>query len=89
MGRPELGLVVTVADQPHARGGRLADRLEYLFRTVHPKDRGPYTPAEVAEGINAAAGERAARALCIGRDPEAFFPSNDSAARNARGKPLV
>ena len=36
----------------------LADRLDYLFRTVYPKDRGPYTPAEVAEAINAAAGER-------------------------------
>jgi transcriptional regulator with XRE-family HTH domain len=58
MGRPELGLVVTVADQPHARGGRLADRLECLFRTVHPKDRGPYTPAEVAEAVNQAAGGR-------------------------------
>jgi transcriptional regulator with XRE-family HTH domain len=29
-----------------------------MFRTVHPKDRGPYTPAEVADAINAAAGER-------------------------------
>jgi transcriptional regulator with XRE-family HTH domain len=48
-----------VAEVPHTRGGRLADRLEYLFRTVHPKDRGPYTPAEVAEAINQAAGERA------------------------------
>ena len=33
----------------------LADRLDHLFRTVHPKDRGPYTHAEVAEAINAAA----------------------------------
>jgi hypothetical protein len=30
----------------------------YLFRTVHPKDRGPYTPAEAAAAINAAAGDR-------------------------------
>ena len=37
---------------------RLADRLDQLFRTVHPKDRGPYTPAEVAEAINGSAGER-------------------------------
>jgi transcriptional regulator with XRE-family HTH domain len=29
-----------------------------LFRTVHPKDRGPFTPAEVAAAINTAAGER-------------------------------
>ena len=27
-------------------------------RTVHPKDRGPYTPAEVAEAVNQAASER-------------------------------
>jgi transcriptional regulator with XRE-family HTH domain len=38
--------------------GLLARRLDHLFRTVHPQDRGPYTPAEVADAINAAAGER-------------------------------
>jgi transcriptional regulator with XRE-family HTH domain len=38
--------------------GHFAVRLDRLFRTVHPKDRGPYTPAEVAEAINAEAGER-------------------------------
>jgi hypothetical protein len=38
--------------------GQLAERLDRLFRTLHPKDRGPYTPAEVAEAINEAAGER-------------------------------
>lgn len=42
------------------RAGRgdtlLADRLDHLFRTVHPKDRGPFTHAEVAAAINAAAG---------------------------------
>jgi transcriptional regulator with XRE-family HTH domain len=38
--------------------GLFAHRLDHLFRTVHPKDRGPYTPAECAEAINAAAGER-------------------------------
>jgi len=37
---------------------QLADRLDVLFRTVHPKDRGSFTPAEVAEAINEAAGER-------------------------------
>ena len=37
--------------------GLLADRLDHLFQTVHPKDRGPYTGAEVAEAINRAAGE--------------------------------
>jgi transcriptional regulator with XRE-family HTH domain len=40
------------------RGSQLADRLDHLFRTMHPKDRGPYTPAEVASGINEAVGER-------------------------------
>jgi transcriptional regulator with XRE-family HTH domain len=38
--------------------GLFAERLDHLFRTVHPKDRGPYTPAEAAGAINAAAGER-------------------------------
>ena len=35
--------------------GLFAERLDRLFRTVYPKDRGPYTPAEVAEAINQAA----------------------------------
>jgi len=38
--------------------GLFAERLDHLFRTVHPKDRGPWTPAEVAEAINAASDER-------------------------------
>lgn len=38
--------------------GLFAQRLDHLFRTVHPKDCGPYTPAEVADAINSAAGER-------------------------------
>ena len=50
--------MVAVTEEQHARRSRLADRLDYLFRTVHPKDRGPYTPAEVAEAVNQAAGER-------------------------------
>ena len=47
-----------MAEQSDARRERLADRLDRLFRTVHPKDRGPYTPAELAETVNEAAGER-------------------------------
>jgi ESX-1-secreted protein regulator len=47
-----------MAEQPRAPGRLLADRLDHLFRTVHPKDRGPFTPAEVAGAINKAAGER-------------------------------
>jgi transcriptional regulator with XRE-family HTH domain len=50
--------VVAVIEESPSQGGLLADRVDYLFRTVHPKDRGPYTPAEVAEAINEAAGER-------------------------------
>jgi ESX-1-secreted protein regulator len=46
-----------MAETAEASGGLLADRLDRLFRTVHPKDRGPYTHAEVAEAINAAAGD--------------------------------
>ena len=38
--------------------GIFAERLDHLFRTSHPKDRGPYTPAEVADAINAAADDR-------------------------------
>jgi transcriptional regulator with XRE-family HTH domain len=45
--------------------GFLARRLDHLFRTVHPKDRGPYTPAEVAEAINTAAGERVVSATYL------------------------
>ena len=46
-----------MAEDPAPQGGLLASRLDRLFRTVHPADRGPYTPAEVAAAINAAAGE--------------------------------
>lgn len=37
----------------------LTDRLDYLFETVHPKGRKPYSYQEVADGINEAAGENA------------------------------
>ena len=47
-----------MAEQAEVPGGLLADRLDHLFRTVHPKDRGPYTPAEVAEAINQAADDK-------------------------------
>jgi transcriptional regulator with XRE-family HTH domain len=50
--------VVAVTEESPSPGRLLADRLDHLFRTVHPKDRGPYTPAEVAEAINVTAGER-------------------------------
>ena len=47
-----------MAGKPQPSRGLLADRLDHLFRTVHPRARGPYTPAEVAEAINKAAGEK-------------------------------
>ena len=50
--------MVVLSEESPSRGRLLADRLDHLFRTVHPKDRGPYTPAEVAEAINETAGER-------------------------------
>ena len=45
-----------MADVPNP-DGLIASRLEHLFRTVHPADRGPYTPGDVAAAINADAGE--------------------------------
>jgi len=45
-----------VPRQTRPPNGLFAERLDRLFRTVHPKDRGPYTPAEVADAINEAAG---------------------------------
>ncbi|HTJ67914.1 MAG TPA: hypothetical protein VL551_10325 [Actinospica sp.] len=44
-GAPELGL--------------LATRLEHLIATVHPRNRGPYTNEEIAEGVNKKAGWQA------------------------------
>ena len=45
--------------------GLVAERLDHLFRTVHPEGRKPYTHAEVADAINAAAGERLASTTYI------------------------
>lgn len=38
--------------------GAFARRLEHLFATIHPADRGQYTNREVAEEINQAAGRQ-------------------------------
>jgi transcriptional regulator with XRE-family HTH domain len=43
----------------------LAERLDHLFATVHPQDRKPYTPKEVAEAINQAAGQRVISAVYL------------------------
>lgn len=45
--------------------GLIAQRLDHLFTTVHPEGRKPYTHAEVADAINAAAGERLASTTYI------------------------
>lgn len=39
-------------DEPRS----FAELLDYLFKQVHPDNRGPYTYAEVAEGIQEASG---------------------------------
>jgi transcriptional regulator with XRE-family HTH domain len=56
----------------------LTKRLVHLFKTVHPKNRGPYTQREAAELINELAGEDVIShqylgQLCSGRktDPSA------------------
>jgi hypothetical protein len=46
-----------MTDNEQTQAGLIASRLDRLFRSVHPKDRGPYTPGEVAAAINDAAGE--------------------------------
>jgi transcriptional regulator with XRE-family HTH domain len=47
-----------MADSSRHDPGVVAQRLDHLFRTVHPKNRAPYTYQEVADGINTAAGEK-------------------------------
>ncbi len=42
-----------MAEEPAPVKGLLADRLDHLFRTVRPRDHGPFTPAEVAEAMPA------------------------------------
>ncbi len=41
-----------------AAHGVIAQRLDHLFATVHPRGRGPYTLREAADAINQAAGTR-------------------------------
>ncbi len=51
--------------QDTGTGTLLARRLDHLFRTVHPKDRGPYTHAEVAAAVNTAAGDNVISATYV------------------------
>jgi transcriptional regulator with XRE-family HTH domain len=43
-----------MAEDPNSRGGRLAQRLDTLFRTVHPSGGKEYSNDAVAEAITAA-----------------------------------
>jgi transcriptional regulator with XRE-family HTH domain len=43
-----------MAEDPSSRGGRLAQRLDTLFRTVHPPGKKEYSNDAVAEAIKAA-----------------------------------
>jgi transcriptional regulator with XRE-family HTH domain len=45
-------------DQAPDEPGVLARRLQHLFATVHPPDRGPYTLKEAVAAINEAAGKQ-------------------------------
>ena len=54
-----------MAEESRPSGGLLAERLDHLFATVHPQDRKPFTPKEVAEAINKAAGQRVISAVYL------------------------
>ena len=45
--------------------GVLAQRLDHLFKTVHPAGRGPYSHVEVATAINEAAGKKVLSSVYI------------------------
>jgi transcriptional regulator with XRE-family HTH domain len=49
---------LTVPRQTRPPQRLFAERLDRLFRTVHPKDRSPCTPAEVVEAINQASDDK-------------------------------
>jgi hypothetical protein len=54
-GAPESGDEATVTAEASAT---LAERIDYLFRTVHPGRSKPYSIREAADEVNAAAGEQ-------------------------------
>jgi len=47
---------VYVSQEPDAAARSLAQKIDYLFRTVHPSGRGEYSNAEVAAALQAAGG---------------------------------
>jgi len=67
------------ADEATPLPGMLATRLEHLFATVHPRNRGPYTNEEVAEACNKAAGQQVMSTTAVwqlrkGKRTEPGFP---------------
>jgi hypothetical protein len=54
-----------MADGANPAGNLLADRLNHLLRTAHPKDRGPCNHAEVAAAVNEAAGHNVISATYV------------------------
>lgn len=42
-----------MTDETVRGAGTLAERLQHLIATVHPRGRGPYSSAEIVEGVNA------------------------------------
>ena len=57
-GCPPIAGGESLGQGPELQIGTLADRLDHQFRTVHPKDRGRYSPGEVAAAVNDRAGEQ-------------------------------
>ena len=47
-----------MSEDTTAELGVFATRLEHLFQTVHPKNRGPFANREVADEINETAGRK-------------------------------
>jgi transcriptional regulator with XRE-family HTH domain len=66
--------------------GAIARRLDHLFLTVHPPDRGPYSLREAAEGINQAAGTKLISAAYLSqlRNGERAEPSHSRLAAVAQ-----
>jgi transcriptional regulator with XRE-family HTH domain len=72
--------------QGEERKNVLAERLNHLFETVHPPDRGPYLLREVVDAINAEADENLISAgyLSMLRSGQRTEPSHSRLAAIAR-----
>jgi transcriptional regulator with XRE-family HTH domain len=73
-------------DGDDPRGSVIAERLNRLFATVHPAGRGPYTLREVADAVNAEAGESVISAAYLSqlRTGQRGEPSHSRLAAVAR-----